>query len=120
MSGPGTRDVDIGWPSTDLAGMQVIAENPLTISTSAVGLTNAGFTAPEIARAQHMMVYFESGAIRFRRDGTAVTNTTGDYTDFGIEWMQAKTNYKGWIANLSMIRDNDETDDVSAWISLYN
>jgi len=120
MSGPGTRDVNIGWPGMGIPALSVIAEKALTISTSAVGVSDAGFTAPQIAAAEHMMLTFESGAIRFRRDGTAVTNTTGDYTNFAIEWMEPGINYKGWIANLSMIRDNDETEDVTAHISLYH
>lgn len=54
----------------DTTGLRIISDDPLTVGTSAVGLT-----VP--AEATYVVVEAQDGVIRFRLDGTAPTATAG-------------------------------------------
>lgn len=113
------RDVDLGWPSIGVS-LNVIGQETLNVSNAAVGLTDAGFTAVQIARAKHGMISVQGADIRFSTDGSDATAADADVIEDGggAEWLEVKRNYSSILRDLSMFRD--AAADATVKIRLYD
>jgi len=95
----------------------IAAQYNKTVSSSAIGLTNAaiGFTAAQVAVADVMLIRISANAIRRRVDGTDPTTTVGLYLDTN----QPFTIWRGneIINAWKMIRDG--SSDATVSVELY-
>lgn len=89
---------------------QTVGFESITVSTTAIGLTEASYEAAITAE-----VTVENGPIRFRTDGTAPTAAVGHLlSDGDVLYLDNPSDLSG----LSMIRDAAVDGDIS--VSYFN